>query len=60
VTLDDVTGYVRTWSATRAYIEHHRQDPVDDLVSELGRAWGPPQQARLARWPVAMRVGRVA
>lgn len=60
VTLDDVAGYIRTWSATRAFIEHHRQDPVDDLVAELGRAWGPPQQARLARWSVAMRVGRVA
>jgi len=59
VTLDDVAGYIRTWSATRAFVKHHRLDPVDQLVSELTRVWGAPQQSRLARWPVAMRVGRV-
>ncbi|HEV8381019.1 MAG TPA: class I SAM-dependent methyltransferase [Gemmatimonadales bacterium] len=59
MTLDDVAGYIRTWSATRAFIKQHRVDPVDDLVRELGQAWGAPQQSRLARWPVAMRVGRV-
>lgn len=59
VTLDDVAGYIRTWSATRAFVKHHGKDPVDDLVAELGPAWGAPLQLRLARWPVAMRIGRV-
>ncbi|HEV2672472.1 MAG TPA: class I SAM-dependent methyltransferase [Gemmatimonadales bacterium] len=60
VTLDDVAGYVRTWSATRAFMKQHRQDPVDDLVKSLAAVWRAPQQARLARWPVSMRVGRVS
>ena len=59
VTLDDVTGYIRTWSATRAFMRHHRQDPVDTLVAKLAGPWGAPQSARLARWPVAMRIGRI-
>ena len=59
MTLDDVAGYVRTWSATRAFVRHHRQDPVDGLVAELAHAWRAPQQTRLVRWPVAMRIGRV-
>ena len=58
VTLDDVAGYIRTWSATRGFIERQRHDPVDPLIAELAPLWGPPQQSRLARWPVAMRVGR--
>lgn len=58
VTLDDVAGYVRTWSATRAFVKHHGKDPVDDLVAQLGPAWGAAQ-SRLARWPIAMRIGRV-
>jgi len=58
MSLDDVAGYVRTWSATRAFIKQHNRDPVDDLVRELTRAWGTPQQTRAARWPVAMRIGR--
>jgi len=60
MTLDDVAGYIRTWSATRGFMEAHQVDPVDDLVQELTRAWRVPQQARIARWPIAMRVGRVA
>jgi SAM-dependent methyltransferase len=59
MTLDDVAGYIRTWSATRAFVRHHGQDPVDGIVAELAPAWGVPQKSRLARWPVAMRIGRV-
>jgi SAM-dependent methyltransferase len=60
VRLEDLAGYIRTWSATRAFIKQHQQDPVNDLMSELARAWGPPEQSRLAHWPIAMRVGRAA
>ena len=59
MTLDDVAGYIRTWSATSAFMKHHQVDPVDDLVKELTRAWRS-SEPRLARWPIAMRVGRVA
>lgn len=59
VNLEDVAGYLRTWSATRAFVKQHHQDPVDGLLPELSEAWGSPQQPRKARWPVAMRVGRV-
>ncbi len=59
LTLDDVAGYVRTWSATRRFFEHHGHDPVAGLIAELAPAWGTPPEPRLARWPVAMRVGRV-
>jgi ubiquinone/menaquinone biosynthesis C-methylase UbiE len=61
LTLDEVAGYIRTWSATRAYMDRHGRDPVDDLVAELAPAWGGgnPAAPRLARWPLAVRAGRV-
>ena len=59
VTLGDVAGYLRTWSATRGYIEQHASDPVDDLAAELTPVWGDPQTLRRASWPVAMRAGRI-
>ncbi len=61
VTLDDVAGYVRTWSATMRFVQQHGHDPVDGLVAELAPVWGEraPQESRSARWPVAMRIGRV-
>jgi len=59
VTLDELAGYVRTWSGTRRYIERHGSDPVDGLVAELRERWGDPASRRFARWPVDMRAGRV-
>jgi SAM-dependent methyltransferase len=59
LTLDDVTGYIRTWSATRGFIRQHGRDPVDDLAAELAPVWGDPREPRLARWPVAVRAGRI-
>ena len=57
MSLEDVAGYVRTWSATQGFIKHHHRDPVDDLAHDLTRVWG--EGARAVRWPVAMRIGRV-
>lgn len=60
VTLDDVAGYIRTWSATRGFVARHGRDPVDDLVVELSPLWGDPGTTRIARWPLAVRAGRVS
>ena len=59
LTLDQVAGYIRTWSATRGFVERHGHDPVDALVAELAPLWGDPRTPRLARWPVAVRAGRI-
>lgn len=59
LTLEDVAGYIRTWSATRGFVQRHGRDPVIDLVRELAPLWGEPQTPRLGRWPVAVRAGRI-
>lgn len=60
LTLEELAGYVRTWSATRGFIRKHGRDPVDELVAELAPEWGedPPHHTRMGRWPIAMRAGR--
>ena len=58
LTLEELAGYVRTWSATRGYVREHGRDPVDDLVVELAPLWGEAHRTRLGRWPIAMRAGR--
>jgi len=60
LTLEDVAGYIRTWSATRGFVERHGRDPVDDLVAELAPVWGDPRTSRLGRWPLAVRAGRAS
>src|SRR2546428_569538 len=59
LTLDELAGYVRTWSGTRRYVERNGCDPVDDLVIKLREHWADPAARRVARWPVYMRAGRV-
>jgi SAM-dependent methyltransferase len=58
--LEEVLGYVRTWSATARYRQAVGDDPVIELGHELARSWGDPAMARPLRWPLTLRVGRVA
>lgn len=59
LTLDELAGYLRTWSATRRYMERHGVDPVGDVIAEVAPIWGDPSAQRAARWPLSVRVGRV-
>ena len=58
LTLEELAGYVRTWSATRGFIRAHGRDPVDELIAALAPHWGAPHHTRMGRWPIAMRAGR--
>jgi SAM-dependent methyltransferase len=60
LTLDALSGYVRTWSAVGRYLTAQSRDPVAELVEDLRPIWGPPEQTRLVRWPLTIRAGRWA
>jgi SAM-dependent methyltransferase len=59
-TLDDLAGYLRTWSATLRYREARGMDPVEGLLRDIAPLWDPPGQRRPVRWPLALRAGRNA
>lgn len=59
-TLRQLTGLLRTWSATARYSARHGVDPVDEVEAALARDWGNPGDPRAVRWPLHLRVGRVA
>jgi hypothetical protein len=59
MTLGELAAYVGTWSATQRYREETGGDPIPDLVRDLDAAWGGPALRRRARWPIAVRAGRV-
>lgn len=58
-TLDQLTGYMGTWSAMQRYRRANGTDPVADVLPELRAAWGDPGATRRVRWPLGIRVGRV-
>lgn len=59
MTLDDVAGYVGTWSSTLRYRAAKQADPVPLLIAAIAPLWGDPAHARVTMWPLAIRAGRV-
>lgn len=58
LTLAELVGYVRTWSAVGRYLADQGRDPVPLLEVELRAVWGNPERRQPIRWPIAMRAGR--
>jgi len=59
MTLDELAGYLRTWSATRKLAEALKRDPVVEVRDELRRLWGPENERRTVTWPLHVRAGRL-
>ena len=59
-TLDELTGYVGTWSAVLRYRQSIGDDPTERLRAELSEVWGDASLPRLVRWPLAVRAGRAS
>lgn len=57
--LAQLTGYMRTWSATARYRKQHGIDPVIDAESELRATWGDPEEPRAISWPLVVLAGRI-
>jgi SAM-dependent methyltransferase len=56
--LNQLLGYLATWSATRRYIAENDSDPLKPIEEELAGLWGEPQQQRNIEWPLTLRLGR--
>jgi SAM-dependent methyltransferase len=57
LTLDQLGGYLRTWSATQRFVQERGEDPVAPLIDEIAASWGDPAARRRARWPLWVRAG---
>jgi SAM-dependent methyltransferase len=56
--LDQLLGYLRTWSATQRYTQAHGTDPVLLIEKELTSIWGAPGTIHTIYWPLTLRWGR--
>ena len=57
LTLPELCGYLRTWSAVGKYQRVHGSDPVAMLEPELAACWGEAASRRI-EWPLFVRAGR--
>jgi SAM-dependent methyltransferase len=54
-TLAELAGYLRTWSATAAYVAAHGGDPVTRVEEAMSRIWAVERRTIL--WPLYVRCG---
>ncbi len=58
--LDQVLGFILSWSGTRKFVEENGERALRPLFEELEAAWGEAEQMRKLRWPLYFRIGRLA
>jgi SAM-dependent methyltransferase len=57
--LEQLLGYVSSWSATARYLKARGENPVPQLRSALEPLWGGAEQVRSVAWPVSVRAARL-
>lgn len=57
--LNELLGYVGTWSAVRNAEASLGREPLKRFGEAVGEAWGDPGERREIRWPLTMRIGHV-
>src|SRR5262245_2940013 len=57
-TLEQLLGYLSTWSATNRYLNATGRHPLEPFSAELARVWGDANSRRLIIWPLLLRAGR--
>jgi ubiquinone/menaquinone biosynthesis C-methylase UbiE len=56
-TLSELSGYMRTWSATGNYAKANGLNPVDAVEAMLAKHWGESERRRSIKWPLYIRAG---
>lgn len=59
-TLDQLLGYVRSWSATQRYRQTVGEDPVERFTDLFAETWDDPQRPQEFTFPLFLKIGRVA
>jgi SAM-dependent methyltransferase len=58
LSLQQVVGYIRSWSAVGRFVAKRGYDPVDTFAAELAPLWGNPEATQRIVWPLTVRAGR--
>ncbi|EAY28047.1 class I SAM-dependent methyltransferase [Microscilla marina] len=57
--LDDLLGYLKTWSSVQKYIVQNGVNPVETLRPELTKVWGEEVRQRTITWDIYLKFGKV-
>ncbi len=57
--LEELLGYLGTWSAVQRFIAQHGEDPRELIRARLAEAWGEASKTKLIKWPLHLKVGTI-
>jgi ubiquinone/menaquinone biosynthesis C-methylase UbiE len=57
-TLEDLEGYLNSWSSVQNYIAKHSENPIDEIIERIGQHWGQ-KTVKEIRFPIFTRIGRI-
>jgi SAM-dependent methyltransferase len=55
--LDQLVGYLGTWSSTQRFIAETGVDPIAEIRKDVSAAWGDSNRTWRVVWPLTLRVG---
>jgi len=58
LSLQGLTGLLRSWSAVQRFIDAHGTDPVNGISDELANLWGKTSAPKTATWKLTLKAGR--
>jgi SAM-dependent methyltransferase len=56
--LNQVAGFLDSWSGTKIYLQKTGHHPLDEIWSDLKKEWGDENIKRKINWPLYIRVGK--
>jgi ubiquinone/menaquinone biosynthesis C-methylase UbiE len=57
--LEQMQGFIKSWSGTQQYIKEKGEDPVALIGDELKQLWGHPENIQSLRWPLFIKISRL-
>lgn len=56
--LDEMIGYLNTWSAVQRYILNNNKNPADDLFPDLLKVWKDKDFKKVFTWKLVLMTGK--
>ncbi|MCG6915569.1 class I SAM-dependent methyltransferase [bacterium BMS3Abin03] len=58
--LDQLAGFLSSWSGTKNYVEATGHSPILDIWDDLNDAWGEENHKHSIEWLLHMRIGKIS
>ena len=58
--LNDLLGYLNTWSSTQRYLKEKGSNPLLLVKADLEKVWSDPSEKKGTVWPIILKMGYIS